>query len=114
VGELSGGERQRVILARAFAQTPRILLLDEPTTFLDIRHQADVARVLKRWAGASGGMVVAVFHDLNLAARICSHVVLLKDGKPIASGPLKETLSTDTIQGAFDVAMEERPQFTPV
>ncbi|HPT29310.1 MAG TPA: ABC transporter ATP-binding protein [Bryobacteraceae bacterium] len=76
---LSGGERQRVVLASALAQQPEVLLLDEPTTFLDLEHQLSTYRLLRRLAG-EGLLVVAVTHDLNLAASYSDRVIALKRG----------------------------------
>jgi ABC-type cobalamin/Fe3+-siderophores transport system ATPase subunit len=99
---LSGGERQRVIIAAALAQSPKILLLDEPTTFLDIEHQISTYRLL-RALSESGVLVVAVTHDLNLAAQYSDRVLLLRSGGLAADGPPREVLSPGTIRAVFRV-----------
>jgi len=101
IDELSGGERQRVFLARALAQQPRVLLLDEPTTHLDLRHQTglhDVARQLCRQQGVG---VLSVLHDLNLAAAYCDRVVLLAAGRIVRAGPPVDVLEPATLERAF-------------
>jgi iron complex transport system ATP-binding protein len=105
--ELSGGERQRVLLARSLATQAPILLLDEPTTSLDILHQLEVLDLLRRFAEA-GRTVVASLHDLNLARRACSRVLLLDHGRVVAEGPAAETLSTEHIEAVFGVRVAER------
>jgi len=98
---LSGGERQRVFLARALAQEPRVLLLDEPTTHLDLRHQATILEVVREGVRARGVAALAVLHDLNLAAVACDRLVLLAGGRVAAAGTAREVLRRDTIEGAF-------------
>src|SRR4030095_6103320 len=102
IHELSGGERQRVILARALAQEPRLLLLDEPTAFLDIKHQVEVYDLLKRLSRQQGLTVVAILHDLNLAALYCDRVALLKTGKVLAQGTPEQVLTYVNIKAAYD------------
>jgi iron complex transport system ATP-binding protein len=99
---LSGGERQRVVLASALAQTPRVLLLDEPTTFLDLQHQISIYALLQRLA-AGGLLVVTVTHDLNLAAAYADRVIALRDGRLAADGPPAEALSPAQIAAVFGV-----------
>lgn len=100
VTELSGGERQRVILARALAQEPRILLLDEPAAFLDIRHAVEVYDLLRDLQG--GGMtVVSVLHDLNLAALYCDRLVLLDGGTVACAGTPAEVLTYATVTRVY-------------
>jgi ABC-type cobalamin/Fe3+-siderophores transport system ATPase subunit len=99
---LSGGERQRVVLASALAQTPRVLLLDEPTTFLDPEHQVSLFRILRGLA-SDGVLVVTVTHDLNLAARHSDRLIMLRSGQVRASGSPTEVLDARIIRDVFSV-----------
>jgi iron complex transport system ATP-binding protein len=103
VTELSGGERQRVIIARALTQEPKILLLDEPTTHLDISNQLEIMDLIKQLCKTKKLLIVAVFHDFNLAARYCDSVILLKDGKIVAVGKSDDTLTSENIKKVFNV-----------
>jgi len=107
VGSLSGGERQRVVLARALAQQPDWLLLDEPTAHLDLRYQAELMRHAARLAGEGLG-VVAVLHDLNQAAR-CDRVLLLDRGRIVADGSPEEVLSEPLLERSFGTRVRVRP-----
>jgi len=98
---LSGGERQRVLLARALAQEPGVLLLDEPTTHLDLRHQASIHDVVQELARGHGVAVVSVLHDLNLAALYCDRLVLLAGGRVCRQGTPDEVLAADALRGAY-------------
>ena len=99
---LSGGERQRVFVSRALAQQPRVLLLDEPTSNLDVFHQLKVLDLVRKLV--DGGLTaVAAIHDLNMAARYCDRLVLLKGGRVLAEGSPEEVLAPETIQSAFGV-----------
>jgi iron complex transport system ATP-binding protein len=93
LGTLSGGERQRAVLARAVAQRPSLLLLDEPTTALDIGHQQDVLELVDALRRDRGLTVVATMHDLTLAAQFGDHLVLVADGRIVASGPPVQVLT---------------------
>ena len=103
VTELSGGERQRVIIARALTQEPQILLLDEPTTHLDISNQLEIMDLIKHLCITRSLLIVAVFHDFNLAARYCDSIILLKDGKIVAVGNAEETLTSENVKKVFSV-----------
>ena len=103
VTELSGGERQRVIIARALTQEPTILLLDEPTSHLDICNQLDIMDLLKQLCLEKKLLIVGVFHDFNLAARYCDSIILLKKGKVVAAGSAMETLTSENIKEVFDI-----------
>ena len=101
VDELSGGQRQRVWIAMALAQQTEILLLDEPTTFLDISHQVEVLDLLTDLNQARGTTIVMVLHDLNLAARYADHLVAMVDGRLHVSGRPEEVLTEDTVREVF-------------
>ena len=103
---LSGGEKQRVILASALAQEPQTLLLDEPTTFLDLKHQLAMYKLLSSLAKRM--LVVAVTHDLNLALRFSDRVIVMENGKIAAQGPPNEALSPALIDQVFGVQAEIR------
>ena len=99
---LSGGERQRVFVSRALAQQPLVLLLDEPTSNLDVFHQLKVFDLVRRLVD-DGLTAVAAIHDLNMAARYCDRLVLLTEGRVLADGSPEEVLSPEAIERAFSV-----------
>ncbi|WP_443034107.1 ABC transporter ATP-binding protein [Streptomyces sp. CA2R106] len=103
VDELSGGQRQRVWIAMALAQQTPLLLLDEPTTFLDIQHQIDVLDLCAELHEQHGRTLVAVLHDLNQAARYATHLIAMKDGRIEAQGPPAEILTTELVERVFGV-----------
>ena len=113
---LSGGERQRVVLASALAQSTEFLLLDEPATYLDLKHQVSIYRLLHQMR-SSGRGVVTVTHDLNTALTYADRVVLLSDGAIAADGPPAEVLTASTVEQIFGVraivqARADRPWIT--
>jgi iron complex transport system ATP-binding protein len=103
VDRLSGGQRQRAWIALALAQDTELLLLDEPTTFLDLRHQLDVLDLIAELPAEAGRTVVMVLHDLAQAARYADHLIVLKDGRLAAAGPPAEVIDADLIKAVFDV-----------
>ena len=104
LGSLSGGERQRAWIALALAQQPRVLLLDEPTSFLDVQHQVEVMALLSR-LNAEGMTIVAVVHDLALAGRFMQRVIGMRDGRIAFDGPPREVLRPEPLEEVFGVPM---------
>lgn len=109
---LSGGERRRVTLARAMAQAPRVLLLDEPTAHLDLRHQADLMARLRRLAGECGLTVVCTLHDLNEAATFADRIVIMAEGAVAAAGVPDEVLRPELLAAVYglEVAVDRHPR----
>ncbi|MFC0031545.1 ABC transporter ATP-binding protein [Micromonospora chaiyaphumensis] len=101
VDTLSGGQRQRVWIAMTLAQDTEALLLDEPTTFLDLAHQVEVLDLLHRLRAERGRTVVAVLHDLNQAARYADHLVAMRAGAVVAAGPPREILTAELVRDVF-------------
>jgi iron complex transport system ATP-binding protein len=104
VDELSGGQRQRVWIAMALAQGTDILLLDEPTTFLDLAHQIEVLDLLADLNAARQRTIVCVLHDLNLACRYAHHLVAMRGGTIVAEGPPGEVMTEDTVAAVFGLS----------
>ncbi|CAL9402499.1 Ferric enterobactin transport ATP-binding protein FepC [Streptomyces sp. enrichment culture] len=101
VDELSGGQRQRVWIAMALAQQTPLLLLDEPTTYLDIQHQIDVLDLCAELHENQGRTLVAVLHDLNHAARYATHLIALRGGRVVAEGPPAEVVTAELVEKVF-------------
>lgn len=101
MNRLSGGERQRVLIARALAQEPELMLLDEPTASLDIRHQVEFFNLIKALNKRQGLTVIAVTHDINLASLYCDRIILLKDGRIRVAGRPDEVITEENIQAVY-------------
>lgn len=112
VTEVSGGERQRAVIARALVQEPQILLLDEPTAFLDLHHQLDIARIIKRLNRERGLTVILVSHDLNLASQYCDQVLILNHGRLAAMGSPQTVIKPEVIEAVYgcSVLVDRHPQ----
>jgi iron complex transport system ATP-binding protein len=109
VDELSGGQRQRVWIAMALAQETDLLLLDEPTSFLDIAHQVEVLDLLTDLVRNGGRTVVAVLHDLNLACRYADHIIAMRSGAIIAEGAPADVVTPAIVSAVFGMAAEVVP-----
>ncbi|MER5558699.1 ABC transporter ATP-binding protein [Streptomyces sp. NPDC002506] len=109
VDELSGGQRQRVWIAMALAQQTPLLLLDEPTTFLDIQHQIEVLDLCAQLHEEQGRTLVAVLHDLNQAARYASHLVAMRDGEVVAEGAPASVVTAELVERVFGVRCQVIP-----
>ena len=112
VDELSGGQRQRVWIAMVLAQETGILLLDEPTTFLDVSHQVDILELLRELNRMRKTTIVMVLHDLNMAARYSDHLVAMRDGKVVSEGTPDEVVTEPTVRDIF--ALESKVIRDPV
>ncbi|MCW4009844.1 MAG: ABC transporter ATP-binding protein [Candidatus Bathyarchaeota archaeon] len=118
--ELSGGEQQKVVIARALAQQPQILLFDEPTSSLDIKHQLEILCILKSLAQNLSCSVVVSIHDLNLASRFSDTMVMLKKGRIFAVGSPEEVLTEENIAAVYDIkckvthSLLDKPQVVPL
>jgi iron complex transport system ATP-binding protein len=111
VGELSGGEQQRVVLARALAQEPRVLLLDEPTAHLDLKHQVGVLELVRALAQAHDLAVLMTLHDLNQAALYADRVALLQQGEIVAQGTARQVFTSELLSRVYGVpvAVSQHP-----
>ncbi|MBN6052028.1 ABC transporter ATP-binding protein [Nonomuraea sp. RK-328] len=102
--QLSGGQRQRVWVAMALAQDTDLLLLDEPTTYLDINHQVELLRLLRTLNAESGKTIVAVLHDLNLACRFSDHVIAMAEGSIVAEGAPTAVITAELVEKVFGLS----------
>ena len=111
VSDLSGGERQRVMIARALAQEPALLLLDEPMAFLDINHQIEICTLIGRLQRERQLTVVLVSHDLNVASQSCDRVMMLRDGRIVQIGSPMETITPESLRAVYgcDVVVDAHP-----
>ncbi|HKY73092.1 MAG TPA: ABC transporter ATP-binding protein [Nitrospira sp.] len=112
VMDLSGGERQRTVIARALTQTPTVLLLDEPTAFLDLQHQLEICSVLRSLKEHRGLTIVIVSHDLNIASQYCDRIAVLKEGTMFAMGSPREVIRQDVLQAVYgcSVLVDAHPE----
>ncbi len=112
VMDLSGGERQRCMIARALAQEPQVLLLDEPTAFLDLQHQMEICAIVRRLKEERGLTVVLVSHDLNLASQYCDRILMLKAGALFRLGSPHEVIDADVLRAVYgcDVLIDRHPE----
>ena len=119
VWTLSGGEYQRVRVARALAQEPRLLVLDEPAVSLDLRHEMALLELVRGLVDSAGLGVLMITHDLNLAARYADRVLLLTDGRPAAAGAPADVLTREIVERVFSwpvmmQTLDGRPQMVPL
>lgn len=105
IKDLSGGERQRVYIARALAQKPKILLMDEPVSHLDIKYQIETLSLVNNLS-SNGILVITVLHDINLASQFCDEVFIMKEGRIMAAGSPKNVLTANNIRSAFSIDVE--------
>ncbi|MFE6733167.1 ABC transporter ATP-binding protein [Microbacterium sp. NPDC057650] len=103
IDELSGGQRQRAWVAMALAQEPDILLLDEPTTYLDLAHQVELLQLLVRLSRERGTQVVVVMHELNLATRYADHLIAMREGRIVAEGAPGDVVTVELLREVFDL-----------
>ena len=107
IDELSGGTLQRVLLARTLAQTPDLILLDEPANHLDLKHQIELLNLLKTWVKENNKTVIGVFHDLNLARLFSDTVIVMDNGKISAAGTIDEVFASDVLSKVYGIDIRE-------
>ncbi len=111
IDELSGGEKQRVLIARALTQEPEIILLDEPTSFLDLKYKGEIFKLITQLNREEGLSVVVVSHDLDLVAQYCHQVMMLKNGRQYIVGPPERVITAENIKEVYDcsVVVDQHP-----
>jgi len=121
IDTLSGGEKQKVLIARAIAQKPEVMLLDEPTSFLDIKHQIEIYDLIKALSLNDGLTIVSVSHDINLASQYCDKILLLNNGRMHKIGSPEEVITRENIEEVYDCcvlvdknSMTGKPRITPL
>jgi len=116
ISELSSGERQRVLLARSITQQPELLVLDEPNTHLDIRHQISVFNQLRKLNREEGVTILVVLHDLTMAAAFADTIAVMKDGQLLTSGSPRSVISSEMIRSVYeaDVTVHRNPEGMPL
>lgn len=102
-GELSDGEKQKIVLARALAQEPEIMILDEPTLHLDLKHRIEVMSILQKFCREKGITVIVSLHDVDIALRVSDKVIMVKNGKIMVCGPPEDVLDTETVSALYDL-----------
>ena len=106
IHELSGGERQRVLIARALAQEPSVILLDEPTSFLDLKYKREIFKLIESLSKEKALGIVVVSHDIDLAARYCDHIVMLKEGAIQEAGAPGQVVTAASVGAVYDCPVE--------
>jgi iron complex transport system ATP-binding protein len=106
MGALSGGQRQRAFIAMALAQDTKLLFLDEPTTFLDVRYQVEILRLIRELNGEHGITIVMVLHDINQALAYSDEIIGLRDGKILAQGSPREVIDSDMIYALYGIRLD--------
>ncbi len=113
ITELSGGERQMVLIAKALAQEPEIILLDEPTSHLDINHQIEILNLLKKMNKEKGTTIILVMHDINLAIRYSDEIIILKDGKILDKGEPEIVITKKNMESTYNIKVAiEKNKYT--
>ena len=103
---LSGGERERGMIARTIAQDTPWVILDEPVSALDVKHQAEIMAVLERLRREKGKTIIAILHDLNLAAAFCTQLILMKKGQVYKAGSMQEVLKKEVLEAVYEMKFD--------